>query len=103
MKKFAEGRVSSEDFWRAFKTNIIIREILIKDKKRPSYSYILYYAPERMLDIFDSTKLEDRAGLYDIVKAYFLRNKIKCNFYNEEANNWDFLVERQPEWIYVRD
>lgn len=103
MKKFVEGKVSVEDFWMVFKSDITIKEILIKDKTRPSYSYELYYAPERITDIYDANKLQDRAEIYKLIQQYFIRNRIPCSFYNNDYDYWNFLQEIQPDWLDIRD
>lgn len=125
MLSFAQGKMSTKDFWEHFKDNETIREILVKDKKRPIYrpefdpgnfyekdklklrnelDEIYYFAPEKLLERIDINKLRDRDALYWIIRTYFIRRRIDVlEVRNQDAELNRFIHIMQPEWLGIED
>jgi len=122
MEDFIEGRLPTEEFWNEYKNNSCIQDMLVNDKTRPLGAYLFdvdtkkvvynknvpmdskyYYAPERLIQVIDITKLEHKNEIFQIVKKYFERRKKKLNFFNKDAEDYSFLLKMLPEWLDIRD
>ena len=99
MKEFVEGKISTEDFWLQYKSNLTMQQVLINDKTRPKGVYAFnvetgriiydkkkrtdlsyYFNPENLLQVMDISKQEHRIALFYIVKTFFFGEKKKLNF-----------------------
>jgi hypothetical protein len=102
MKNFAEGNMSTVEFWDIYKTNASIRALIVNDKKRPS-ERMLYFNAERLLEVIDINKLEHRAAVYTVISNYFRRRNERLNFYNHDSELFSELLEIQPSWLDIQD
>lgn len=122
MVDFVEGRMTTEEFWNKYKDSIVLQKILVNDKTRPLGVYktnpqtgevyydkktptdsLYFFAPEKLLDILDISKLEHRFELYEIIRRYFWRRKENLKFTNKDADEYAFLLKMLPEYLDIRD
>jgi hypothetical protein len=100
MKEFAEGRMSTSEFWNILKGNEIMREALRKNK----FMYFFgAYFEENNADKIDISKLRVRMEIFWMVQHFFKTAKYKIFPYNVEEEAYLFWSDIQPEWLDIRD
>ena len=87
-------------FWDFYQSSAKIQKILIKDKYIGSKSY---YSPGIIEKHFNINDIFERFGLYEEIKACFIRQKKKYNFYNEDENYITLINKIQPKYIDIKD
>ncbi len=95
MKKFVEGKISSEDFWIYYKENETVYKLLIKCKD-------LSFSVSQIENI-NISKLQGRIQLYSIIKKYFKINKIRFKSFNIEEDRYNFICEILEDWDLSED
>lgn len=122
MLNFAEGKITTEQFWEAYINNELIGNELIKDKKRPHGCYyrnkdnniifdkdkhgdlLCRYNPDNIREKFDMKNFESRVELFRMVVLYFTRRKSTNKFYNDDFELFNFWADCRPEWAdYIID
>ena len=122
MRDFVEGRVTTQEFWKEYQENQLLQDILIKDKKRPKgvwdfdektgkevfyknkpFDSDNYFAPERLLNVVDISKLEHRYNLIEVVWRYFFFRKEKLKLKNPDAEKYLNLQKMLPAWLDIRE
>lgn len=106
MRDFAEGKISTQNFWDIYRQNDTIRQLLIKDKFRAGAEFITAPKRESFMPInadtalteIDINRLDHRVALYMIVKRYFWY-RVHLNFYNEDEIYQKQLDELIPHWV----
>lgn len=99
LKDFAEGKIDTKTFWDLFNSNPKIAKTLSKDRTR---EFITYYSPEVIREHFDINNVFDRYGLFQEIKCYLLRNKIKCNCYSPDEEYISIIDRIQPRYVDIR-
>ena len=105
MNDFVEGRMTTEQFWERYKSNESIRNLLVNDVTRDHIESesMYYFAPERLIEVLDISRLEHKNELYQIVRRYFWRRNESLNFSNSDAEKYECLLKMLPTWLDVRD
>ena len=62
-----------------------------------------YYSPGIIESHFNIDDVFERYGLYENIKAYFIRNKIDCEFKNEDEEYISLIKKIQPKYVDIRD
>ena len=122
MINFAEGRISTDEFWEIYKNSLALQTVIIKDKTRKKGLLIFnsetgelkydkkqykdsidYFAQEKLLDVIDINILEHRHALYQTVRLYFWRRKANLKYKNADYEKYEFLQRLVPRYVYIRD
>ncbi len=95
---FAEGKMSTYEFWDLYQNDECLRNILKNDRKLPK-------------EMKDSTKpflyninidvLYHRCDVFRAVKVYFLRRNINLNFYNIDSQIYSELLDIAPRYVDI--
>ena len=97
MTLFAEGKMSTYEFWELYQKDENIRNTLINDPKLPKkikHNPFLY-------NNLDINMLHYRCELYRVVKVYFLRRNINLNFYNKDSEKYTELLDIAPRYVDI--
>lgn len=100
LKKYAEGEFTTAEFWDFYKSSSKIKKILIKDKYIGKKSY---FSPGIIEKHFNINDVFERFGLYEEIRACFIRQKKKYNFYNEDEDYITLINKIQPKYIDIRN
>ncbi len=122
MINFAEGRISTYEFWNSYKDSLALQTIIIRDKTRKKGLLLFnseigefkydkkkcrdsmdYFAPERLLNVINIDVLEHRHALYQTVRLYFWRRKANLKYKNDDYDKYEFLQTLVPSYVYIRD
>ena len=99
MVLFAEGKISTYDFWTLFLKDEKIRNTLMNDPKLPK---IMNKDPNKpFLYNIDIRRLSHRCEVFRAVKVYFLRRNIMLNFNNEDSKEYVELLNVAPRYVDV--
>ena len=79
---FAQGEISTDEFIQKLKSTNGLADYLLSDKKIPNRDFEMKNFEHVRLDDFKSH--ESRYELYRIVYSFFVRRKIKGNYFNIE-------------------
>ena len=95
MIMFAEGKITTYEFWNEFLNDKILRNIIYKDRKLPIKNKPFLY------EDINLESLIDRSEIYRVVKVYFLRRGKKLNFYNSDSELYSCLLNIVPDYIDI--
>lgn len=97
MLAYAEGNITVYDFWKEVCSNDSLRNLIYSDKKLPVKNKPFLY------ENIDLRFLYHRCEVFRVVKCYFLRRKVKVNFYNVDEILYSELIKIVPEYINIDD
>ncbi len=100
LKDYAEGEITTAEFWEFYKTSPKLQKILLKDKYIGKNSWFTPGFIEKHFNIDDAF---ERFGLYELIRAGFLRQKKKYNFYNEDEEYVSLINKIQPKYVDIRN
>lgn len=100
LKKYVEGEITTEEFWDFYKSNRKIQKILSKEKYIGAKSY---YSPGIIEKHFNVNDIFERFGLYEEIRACFIRQKKKFNFYNKDEDYITLINKIQPKYVDIRN
>lgn len=100
LKRYSEGEISTSEFWNFYKSSPKIQKMLIKDKFIGKNSY---YTPGIIEKHFNIDDIFERFGLYEVIRAYFIRQKKQYNFFNEDEEFINLINKIQPRYVDIRN
>ena len=104
MTDFVEGRITTEVFWEQhYKTNEIIRNLIINDEKQLNGSKQLFLSMQEALKNTNLQILHDRVEVFRRTANYFRRREIKLDYKNKDSELYGFLLDIQPDWLELQD
>ena len=101
MKDFVEGRMSSLEFYDLYISTPGIQKKINKDRTDRYKNY--YFSPNNIESRFKRNSLFDQYGLYEFIRAYFIRHKKKYDFKNEYDYIMSLIYKSQPSWLEIND
>ena len=95
---FAQGEISTDEFIQKLKSTNGLADYLLSDKKIPNRDFEMKNFEHVRLDDFKSH--ESRYELYRIVYSFFVRRKIKGNYFNIEFELSKVIRENTPDYVF---
>ena len=100
MALFAEGKMSTYEFWNLYQKDENIRNTLINDPKLTKEYKRIHGNNPFYYDI-DINRLHYRYIVYEVVESYFKRRDIVLNFYNEDHLIYRELLNIAPRYADI--
>jgi len=110
LKAFASGQITAEEFWKKFKADETIKDILVKDEEKwevplaaesgNTWSSLASHIYKHPLNFQSYRETEQ---LHWIVRKYIMRNHMPFNFSRFYTDRYMFLVDIQPSWLDTGD